>query len=123
MWFGVVPCLTHGSFARFDFKYHISFLLPGLISKKYKLISPFFTLAKFLDYISSLFNIARFYGGVPILPLLSESPQSPLPSIWLETKHGKKRTKTKLTRTQVLELGPRDGSLLWSGLVWSGLVL
>ena len=28
-----------------------------------------------------------------------------------------------VTRTQVLELGPRDGSLLWSGLVWSGLVL
>ena len=27
-----------------------------------------------------------------------------------------------LTRTQVLELGPRDGSLLWSGLVWSVLV-
>ena len=26
------------------------------------------------------------------------------------------------TRTQVLELGPRDGSLLWSGLVWSVLV-
>ena len=25
------------------------------------------------------------------------------------------------TRTQVLELGPQDGSLLWSGLVWSGL--
>ena len=26
------------------------------------------------------------------------------------------------TRMQVLELGPRDGSLLWSGLVWSDLV-
>ena len=28
----------------------------------------------------------------------------------------------ELTRTQVLELGPRDGSLLWSGLIWSVLV-
>lgn len=40
MWLGVVPSLTHGSFA-------------------------------------------RFYGGLPILPMLSKSPQSPLPSIWL----------------------------------------
>ena len=28
-----------------------------------------------------------------------------------------------ITRTQVLELGPRDGSLLWSGLIWSVLVM
>ena len=28
---------------------------------------------------------------------------------------------TKQTRTQVLEIGPRDRSLLWSVLVWSGL--
>ena len=39
----------------------------------------------------------------------------------------KKTHKYLITRTQVLELGPRDGSLLWSGLnwfvlVWSGLV-
>ena len=26
-------------------------------------------------------------------------------------------SKVAITRTQVLELGPRDGSLLWSGLV------
>ena len=31
-------------------------------------------------------------------------------------KYQDKRTAEK-TRTQVLELGPRDGSLLWSGLI------
>ena len=47
--------------------------------------------------IRFFFTLVRFYGGVPILPLLSKSPQSPLPSIWLETKHGKKpRKETKL---------------------------
>ena len=79
MWFGVVPCLTHGSFARFYFK-EISILQ-----------SPQSCEVWFQRDIYWLYflPIARFYGGVPILPLLSESPQSPLPSIWLETKHGK----------------------------------
>ena len=48
-------------------------------------------------YVSEFWNLssllARFYGGFEILPLLSASPQSPLPSIFLGKTWEKMSTK------------------------------